>query len=121
MPGVRQEHLSHGIGEVMTTPEVPYLHKAHAFLQEWNRQHYRASILIVIPVLAGFVLAEVPPPVLGNIGMAVGPAIGLTIGLALIPRDFRSRSGSLTPAMWLVAAMWIAALGIVVLSLIGRH
>jgi len=105
----------------MTTHEVSNLQKANVFLQEWNRQHNRASILMAIPILAGFVLARFAPPVLGNIGMAAGPAIGLTIGLALIPRDFRSRSGSLTPAIWLVAAMWIAALGTVVLSLMGRY
>jgi hypothetical protein len=118
---VRQEHLKHEKGQVMITPEVSNLQKANGFLQVWTRQHNRAAILMAIPLLASFVVARFTPPVLGNIGMAVGPAIALTIGLAMIPRDFRSRSGSLTPAIWLVAAMWIAALGTVVFSLTGRH
>lgn len=110
----------HEKGQEMTTPEVSNMQKANAILQQWNRQHYRAALLTAIPVLAGFVLAEYAPPVLGNIGMAVGPAIGLSIGLALIPGDLRSRSGSLIPAICLVAAMWTAAFCVVVLSLIGR-
>lgn len=108
------------MGGVMKPTEVSSLQKANAILQQWNRQHYRAALLVVVPVLAGFVLAECAPPVPGSIGMAVGPALGLTLGLALIPADFRSRSGSLTPAICLVAAMWIAALCIAVVSFIGR-
>jgi hypothetical protein len=104
--------------------EVPNLQKGNAILKAWNRQHCRAALLMAIPLLAGFVFAHFAPPVLGNLGMAVGPALGLTIGLALIPEDFRGRTGSLTQAIWLVAAMWMAALGMVVLSLtelLGRQ
>jgi hypothetical protein len=103
---------------MMITPEVLNLQKANAIQKAWNRQHKRAAVLMAIPLLAGFVCARLAPPVLGNIGMAVGPAMGLTIGLALIPEDFRSRSGSLTPAVWLVAAMWVAAAVITALTLI---
>lgn len=104
----------------MMAPEGSDLQKADAIQKVWSRQHNRAAVLMAIPLLAGFACARFAPPVLGNIGMAVGPAIGLTIALALIPRDFRSRSGSLTPAIWLVAAMWVAAAVITALTLIGE-
>jgi hypothetical protein len=104
----------------MITPEITNLQKAIAIQKAWNRQHNKAALLMAIPLLAGFFCARFAPPVLGNIGMAFGPAIGLTIGLVMLSRDWRSRSGSLTPAICLVAALWLSAVVVTVLSLIGR-
>ena len=50
--------------------------------------------------------------------MAVGAAMGLTLGVSLIPEVFRSRRGSLKPAVCLVTAMWIGAIVTAVLSVI---
>jgi hypothetical protein len=111
--------IKHEKGQVVNTDEISNLEKANAILQAWTRQHNRAGLLMAIPLVAGFVLAQSVPPALGNIAMVVGPAIALTLGLFLIPTDFRSRSGSLTPAICLVTGMWIAAVAVAVFSLVG--
>jgi hypothetical protein len=102
---------------VNTTREVSDLEKANAHLQAWTRQQITASLLMAIPLVAGFVLAEFAPAALGNTAIPLGCAIGLTIGVCVIPKDFRSRSGSLTPAISLVTALWISAVSIAVFSL----
>lgn len=102
----------------MKTIEVQKLEEANVLVREWNKQHYRAACFMAIPLIVGF-LAEQIVPSGGIIAMAVGPAIGLSTGVCLIPNDFRGRSGSLTLARCLVAAMWIAALVSVLFSLLG--
>ena len=67
-------------------------------------------------VLLLFVL----PRYLGSAAMIVACAVLLSAYLAAIPERLRSRSGSLAPAIWLVALMWIAAALILTLSLIGQ-
>ena len=71
---------------------------------------------IVAVVLLLFVL----PRYLGSAAMIVGCAVLMSAYLAAIPKRLRSRSGSLAPAIWLVALMWIAAALILKLSLIGQ-
>lgn len=103
----------------MKTIEEQKLEDTNHFLRAWNKQHYKAGLFVAIPSIAGFLAAQIVPSPFGIIAMAVGPAIGLSIGVRLIPNDFRSRSGSVTPAICLVVAMWIAALVTTVSSLLG--
>ncbi len=103
----------------MKTIEVQKLEEANNFLRAWTKQHNKAAFFMAMPMIAGFLAARIFPSGLGLIAMSVGPAIALSIGVRLIPNDFRSRSGSLTPAICLVAAMWISALVSIVFSLLG--
>lgn len=103
----------------MKTIEVENLEKANHSCQEWNRQHHRAALFMAVPLIFGFLAARIAPPTVGNISMAVSSAMAFSLGVCLIPNDFRSRSGSLTPAMGLVAALWIAALVTAVVTLLG--
>jgi len=50
----------------------------------------------------------------------IGCATGLSAYVAVLPESFRSRSGSMVPATCLVAAMWVAAAVITVLTLMGE-
>lgn len=104
----------------MTTPEAANMQKASAILRALNKQHKKTAALMAIPLLAGFACAQFAPPVLGSIAIALAPAAALTIGLALIPTDFRTRTGSLTPAICLVAALWLCAAVGTAFSLIER-
>ncbi len=74
---------------------------------------------MTIPVVAGFVMMRFFPSVYSDVVMAVAPTIALTTGIILIPEDFRSRRGSLTSAFCLVAAMWIVAVIVVLVRLLG--
>jgi hypothetical protein len=94
----------------METSEVQNLKKANAILQTWTRRHNRAGILMAIPLVVGFIVINVFPSALSDIILTVAPAIALTTGILSIPEAFRSRRGSLTTAICLVAAMWAAAL-----------
>jgi len=104
----------------MSIRQVADLQEGNRGLQDWRKQHHRAALLMAVPLAVGFALARFAPPAVGNIAMAFCPAISLTAGLSVIPADFRSRSGSLTPALCLVTAMWVVAIGAAVFSLAGR-
>jgi hypothetical protein len=103
----------------MKTIEAQNLEEASEFLREWTRKHHKAALFMAVPLILGFLAARIVPSALESIPMAVGSAIGLSMGVCLLPNDFRSRSGSLMPAICLVAAIWIAALVTTVFSLLG--
>ena len=104
----------------METSQVQQaLKRANAILQTWTRRHNQAGVLMAIPLVAGFVMMSLLPSALSDIVMAVAPASALTTGMFLIPEDFRSRRGSLTPAICLAAAMWAAALIVALFRFIG--
>lgn len=58
-------------------------------------------------------------PQYGSTAAMVGCASILTAYVAVLPENFRSRSGSLMTAICLVAAMWVAAAVILALTLMG--
>jgi len=116
---VRRRTAQNKKGNAMETSEVQTLKKANAILRTWTRRHNRAGVLMAIPLVAGFIMMSAFPSALTDIVMAVAPAIALTTGMFLIPEDFRSRRGSLIPAICLVAAMWAAAIVVALFRLIG--
>ena len=59
-------------------------------------------------------------PRYGCVATMVGCATMLSAYVATFPDSFRGRSGSLTLARYLVAAMWAAAAIVTVLSLLGE-
>ena len=59
-------------------------------------------------------------PRYGSTAVMVGFACILSAYVAVLPEHFRSRSGSMMTATCLVAAMWVAAAVIAVLTLMGE-
>ncbi|NLS91262.1 MAG: hypothetical protein GXX96_03640 [Planctomycetaceae bacterium] len=59
-------------------------------------------------------------PRYGSVAVMVGCASVLSAYVAVLPEHFRSRSGSMMAATCLVAAMWVAAAVITVLTLMGE-
>lgn len=70
--------------------------------------------------LACFVAILFILPRYGAAPMMIGCALVLAAYVAVNPDRFRSRSGSLTAAVWLVTVMWLAATVLLWLSLMGR-
>jgi len=105
--------------KAMETSEVQTHKKANAILRTWTRRHNQAAVLIAIPLVAGFVMVSFFPSAFSDIVLALAPAISLTTGIVLTPEDFRSRRGSLTSAFCLVAAMWVAAVVVTTVRLLG--
>lgn len=70
--------------------------------------------------LLSFVAICVILPRFGAAPMMVGCAAVLSACVSANPEQFRSRSGSLTTAMAFVAAIWVAAAVLTVLSLTGQ-
>ncbi len=103
----------------MSKSEVECLKEASAILETWNRRHHQAGIAMAIPLVASFIVIRLFPSVITETLMALVPAIGLTMGLMLIPEDFRSRRGSLTSAICFVAVIWAVALIAVLIRLFG--
>ena len=104
----------------MNMPEVLSQEEADAVVKARSEQHYTAALLVGVVLVAGYLIAQVAPPVSEYIAMTVGPAIGLTLMVSLLPTSFRSRSGSMTPAICLIAAMWIMAVVVSGLALAGE-
>lgn len=103
----------------METSEVQHLEKANAISRAWTRQHNKAAVLMAIPIVAGFVMMNFFPSVFSDVVLAVAPVIAMTTGILLIPEDFRSRRGSMISAIFLVVAMWVAALVFCLIRLLG--
>ena len=59
-------------------------------------------------------------PRYGGVAVMIGSASVLSVYVAVLPEQFRSRSGSMTAATCLVAAGWIAAAVITALTLMGE-
>jgi hypothetical protein len=88
--------------------------------QTQNRQQTQAGLVwVVVAVATLFILPEYLTPPYDVMFMSFGSAALLTVFLCLHPESFRSRSGSLVPAFFLVAALWLLAVVSTVLSLIG--
>jgi hypothetical protein len=59
-------------------------------------------------------------PQYGSMAVMIGCASVLSTYVAVLPEHFRSRSGSMMAATYLVAAMWVAAAVISALTLMGE-
>ena len=103
----------------MERSEMQSLKRANDISRTWTRRHNQAGVLMAIPLVAGFIIMSLLPSSLSDIIMAVAPAIALTTGIFLIPEDYRSRRGSLTSAICLVATMWAVALVVALFRLLG--
>ena len=106
-------------GKAMETSEVQTLEKANAILRTWTYRHNQAAVLIAIPFVVGFVMITFIPSAFSDIVLAVAPVISLTTGIFMIPEDFRTRRGSLNSAFCLVAAMWVGAVIVALVRLLG--
>ncbi len=56
----------------------------------------------------------------GGIAVMVGCASVMSVFVAVLPEQFRSRSGSIRAAIVLVATMWVGAAVITALTLMGE-
>ena len=84
-----------------------------------RRQVQVGLVSVVFVVVTLFVVPEYLPAPWDAIAMGIASAAGLTVLVCWIPESFRSRSGSLIPALCLVAALWFLAVITTVVSLIG--
>ena len=88
--------------------------------QTLNRQQTWAGlVLLVVTVATLFILPQYLTSPYEDISMGFGSAAILTTFLCLYPESFRSRGGSLVPALCLVVALWLSAVATTALSLIG--
>ncbi|TWT85569.1 hypothetical protein Pla123a_03760 [Posidoniimonas polymericola] len=94
------------------------LEQANEILREWNRQQLVVAAYIAFPAAVGLIFALAFTGLLGGAALPVGCALGLTAGVALCRDLVRSRSGSLWIAFALVALLWLAAIGVALISLL---
>ena len=88
--------------------------------QQLNRQQTRSGlVLLVVTVATLFILPQYLTSPYDGMSMGFGSAAILTVFLYLYPESFRSRGGSLVPALCLVIALWLSAAVTTALSLIG--
>ena len=88
--------------------------------QTLNRQQTQAGIAqLAVTVVTLFILPKYLASPYDGIAMGFGSAAILTVFLYLHPAPFRSRSGSLVPAVWLVVALWLLAVVTTAVTLLG--
>lgn len=75
--------------------------------QTLNRQRTPGLVLLLVTVATLFILPEYLTPPYDVMLMGLGSAAMLTLFLYLYPESFRSRGGSLVPALCLVVAGWL--------------
>jgi hypothetical protein len=90
-----------------------------AFLAASSRRQTRAALLTMLTVVVVVIVPRFVPAPFDVVVMMVGGTILLSANLSLFPDSFRSRGGSLAPALGLVGAMLVAAVVITVLLLSG--
>jgi MFS superfamily sulfate permease-like transporter len=105
----------------MKAPETHSMEAAIAFFREHAKQQRKATLLMVLTIVLLFILPHFIPSPFDGMVIGFGSAIVLTTCVYRQPHSFRSRSGSLTMAICLVAALWLCAVIGTVFSLIGRH
>jgi hypothetical protein len=93
----------------METHDVQTLKGAIAISQTWTRRHNQAAVLMALPLVVSFVMVSLFPSAVSTFAIVVASATALTVGICLIPEDFRSRRGSLITGLLLVLAMWAIA------------
>ena len=105
----------------MKTPETQGIEDARAlFLAAHARQQRKAALVALLTLVAIYVLPELAPSPYDGVMRIVGAAASFSACVALFPQSLRSRSGSLAPALCLSAALWVAAIVVTVLSLLGE-
>ena len=88
--------------------------------QTLNRQQTMAGLaLLAVAVVILFILPEYLSSPFDVMVMGFGSATLMTIYLHMYPESLRSRGGSLLTAFCLVAAMWLLAVVVMVVSLVG--
>lgn len=88
--------------------------------QPRNRQHTQAGVVFVAATVAIlFIIPQYLASPYAGMTMSFGSAALLTVLLYLQSESFRSRRGSLVPAICLVIALWLLAAVSTALSLIG--
>ncbi len=93
---------------------------AMARQQIQNRQQTLAGLaLLVVTVATLFILPQYLKSPYEGMAMGFGSAAILTTFLYLYPESFRSRGGSLVPALCLAVALWLSAAVTTALSLVG--
>ncbi len=102
----------------MAAPQSPaqreILRQQNNSQQEWNRRQYRAAFTLLKTLcVCGLVLAAPLfwPNSYTGIVLGTFPAIYMSGYLYLSPNSLRSRNGSLSTARFLVAFLWLVALG----------
>ena len=89
--------------------------------QEWNRQQYKAGLMVMITMIGCGILLTSPSYLSARYAcmvMSISPAIYMTAYLYLYPNSLRSSSGSLFAAVGLVAFLWLSGVGFTVASLL---
>jgi len=90
--------------------------------QEWNRQQYKAGLMVMITMIACGILLTSPSYLsirYAFIAMSICPAIYMTVYLSRYPNSLRSSNGSLLTAVCLVAFLWLSAVGVTVATLLN--
>jgi hypothetical protein len=107
---------------MMKTSEVHNIGETKAaFLDAQRKQAIKSWLLCMLALFVIFVLPNFVPAPFDQIVMGVGSATVFSALVSMFPQSFRSRSGSLTPALCLLTFLWLGVTVTTLFSFLGRH
>lgn len=103
----------------MKNDEIRNMEHGLAFSRQFAKQQFQSTVaMFVSAALALFVTGVVAPGISG-LGLAIAAATGLSVGVWCQPNEYRSRNGSLTLAILLIAGMWTVPVIVLLISFFG--
>ena len=99
--------------ESLTHEQGVALSRHFAKQQLWN------SLAMLLSAILAYLLFRSMPMVVDGLAFATAAATAFTVGMCCSPNTYRTRSGSLSTAMFLMAFMWAMPMAIFVFALWG--
>jgi len=93
----------------MDPREAQKIENAKAIWLASQNKQGQIALGALLTCFAIYILPGLVPAPYGLTVMVLGGAAGVTTQLSLCPEFFRSRSGSLKPAFWLLGFLWLCA------------
>ena len=103
----------------MTDREIQNLDAGIALSRQFAKQQMQAALVVGVSAALTFFLTHLFAPGISGLGLAIGAATGLTVGVWCQPDSYRRRNGSLLLAFVLIAFMWTAPVLILLTTFAG--
>lgn len=101
----------------MTNREMQNIEGASALSRQLAKQKLRCAVAMVLSAALAFVVTGVVAPGIDALGLAIGAATGLSVGVWGDPNSYRGRNGSMALALVLLAGMWVVPAVVVLISI----
>lgn len=90
----------------MKNDESRNLEHGLALSRKFAKQQFQSTLAMFASAALAFLVTGLVAPGMSGLPLAIAAATGLTVGVFSQPDEYRSRNGSLTLAIILIAGSW---------------